>query len=79
MPTITAREERTTLCESGVQIPQARHHCKNLSCVLVAKETTQKHGLGTLTHLNFIYRVLVCNFLKNYLDLYKYQFTLLTV
>lgn len=75
----TAREEGTTLCESGVQIPPARHHCKHLSCDLGAKETIQKHGLGMLTHLNFIYRVLVYNFLKNYLDLYKYQFTLLTV
>lgn len=38
----------------------------------------QKLGFGTLTHLNFIYVVVVCNLLKKYLDLYKYQFTLLT-
>lgn len=50
----------------------------NTSALLGGKGTIRKFGFGTLTHLNFIYVVVVCDLLKNYLDLYKYQFTLLT-
>lgn len=58
--------------------PRRKPSLRTLLPRLSSKGAMRKLGFGTLTHLNFIYMVVVCNLLKKYLDLYKYQFTLLT-